>query len=560
MSPRTTFIGRGLLHARRTREILTVLIRYGFGNVVHELGLDRLIEQGQRLLGVRRAGVQHLPQPVRLRKAMEELGPTFVKMGQILSMRPDLIPPDWAEEFTKLQDQVPPADADQIRQRIEEEFGPRFDELFSEFEPEPFAAASIAQTHRATLQSGQEVVIKVLRPGIRETINADMGILRTLAGWAEEYFANLGYSPIEVLDQFDRELRKEIDLRHEGRSSDRLRQAFADNEQVLFPHIYWDMTTSNALTLERIHGTTLSHLEPEQFTRAEREKMVAAGADAVFRQCLEIGFFHADPHPGNIMALPDARICFIDCGMVGHIDPGTKQQLADLVYAVLVGELDRVVEVTLNLADADPNLAYSRALRTDVWEFVSHFQTTRLDQLDMGHMLQEFFQKIRRHQLHCPSDLVFLIKAVTTIESVGERIAPEFDLVGHVQPHVTRLLQGRYGIAALRRRLRESVLEYAELAEELPRQLQSVVYALRRNRITVNLEHRGLDRLTQTLEHASQNIARALVIAALLVGSSILMLADTASGERGLLTMIAGGGFIIAGAIALVMLITGHWR
>jgi ubiquinone biosynthesis protein len=558
----STAIGRTLFQAQRTREILTVLIRYGFANVVRDLGLDRLIERGRQLLGrtPQADEARREPQQVRLRKAMESLGPTFIKMGQVLSMRPDLIPPAWAEEFAKLQDEVPPAEPEAVKARLREEFGDQFDTLFTQFEAEPFAAASIAQTHNATLASGESVVLKVLRPGIHDIIHADMSILRTLAGWAESYFAELGYSPVEVVDQFDRELRKEIDLRHEARSAERMAESFKDNPNVLFPGVYWDTTTENVLTMQRIEGTPLSKVAPEQFTKGQRHDMVAYGADAVFRQCLEIGFFHADPHPGNIIALDDARICFVDCGMVGHIDPGTQQQLADLVHGVLEGELDRVVEITLSLADADPNLIEERTVRADVWEFISHFQTTRLDQLDIGQMLQEFFQKIRRHHLQCPADLVFLIKALTTIEGVGERFAPEFDLVGHVRPHVERLLKRRYGVSALRRRMRRAMMEYAELAETMPRQLQSVVYALRRNRMTVNLEHRGLDRLTHTIEHASRNIASALILAALLVGSSILILADSAAGGRTVLTYLGAGGFIISLGVSATMLVFAWLR
>lgn len=559
---RHTAIGRTLLSAGRSREILVVLVRYGFDDVVHELGLDRLVERGRKLLGMARpeSRMQHLPQAVRLRKAMEELGPTFVKLGQVLSTRPDLVPAEWAEEFAKLQDAVPPASPESIRQRIEEEFGDSFDALFDDFEAEPFAAASIAQTHRAKLRGGQPVVLKVLRPGIDDTIWADMRILRTLARWAEDYFQNLGYSPIEVVEQFDRELRREIDLRHEARSTDRLREAFEGNEHVFFPKVYWDTTTSQVLTLEEIHGTPLSRLEPEQFTREQRERMVAHGTDAVFRQCLEIGFFHADPHPGNIMALPDGKLCFIDCGMVGHIDPGSMRQLADLIHGVLAQDLDRVLEVTLALADADPNLADSRTVRADVWEFVSRFETVKLDQLDMGDLLQEFFAKVRRHKLRCPADLVFLIKAITTIEGVGEQLAPAFDVAEHVRPHIERLLRRRYGVAALRRRMRETAGHYAELAETLPRQLRAVLFALRRNAVTVNLEHRGLAHLTDTIEHASRNITRGLVIAALLIGSSILILTDAAADTRGPLTVVGLVGFLTAAAIAVFMLIIGRLR
>ena len=555
MAPRNP-IGRTFRQARRSREILSVLIRYGFEDVVIELGLDRVIERGRRLFGQRpREEYKRLPQPVRLRQALEELGATFIKLGQVLSMRPDLIPPEWASEFRRLQDEAPEVPFERIRERLEAEFPSGVDALFPYIEREPIAAASLAQIHRARRPDGTEVVLKVLRPEIHEVLESDMDILRWLAGFAENHFSNLGYSPTEVVEQFARELEREIDLAREGRSAERLGNAFADNPNVLFPTVHHELTTANCLCMEEVHGTPLSRFEEGGFTAEERRAVVANGTDAVFRQCLVIGFFHADPHPGNIFALPGGRVCFIDCGMTGQIDPATAGRLADLVWAVLAGDLDRVIEVTLALSDADPAIAEDRTFRADAWEFISRFHGATFQTLDMGRLLQDFFDRIRRHGLRCPADMVFLIKALTTIEGVGEQLLPSFDVVGYVRPYVEDLVWRRYSFSAVRKRLRRTAVGYAELAEDMPGQLRSLFYALRRNRMTVNLEHRGLDQVTRTLEHASLNVARALIIAGLLIGSSVLMLADATTGTRGVFSIVGFTGFGVAGLLALWYLV-----
>ena len=271
------------------------------------------------------------------------------------------------------------------------------------------------------------------------------------------------------------------------------------------------------------------------------------------RQCLEIGFFHADPHPGNLFALPGGRIAFIDCGMTGQIDTRTGQQLADLVSAVVNGDTDRVIVVAGALADVEPAKLEDRSFRADVREYVSRFQNQPLDQLNLGPLLQDFFDRLRSHQISLPADLVFLIKALTTIEGVGAELDPDFQMTEFARPYVEKLVKRRYGVAALRHRLTTGLTNYAELVEDLPIEIRSLLTQLRRNRFAVNLEHRGLTRLVDTIEHASRNISFALIIAAMLVGSSILVLAARQAGT-GLLWFIGAGGFIAALVLAGLMI------
>lgn len=547
-------IGQTLRNARRTREILGVFVRYGFQHVIQELGLDTLKERSRNLFRTKPVDVNlaRLPQPVRVRKALEELGPTFVKFGQVLSLRPDLIPPEWADEFRKLHDTVQPVPSDQIMARLREQFpGNALDELFESIEEEPLAAASVAQVHRAVTKEGDRLVLKILRPGIEDVLETDMNILRFLAEFAEEHFQNLGYSPTEVVEQFARELKREVDLEQEGRSTDRFRADFEKFENISFPKVHWKYTTGKVLALEEIKGTLLSKLNPEDYTEAQLRTIVANGTDAVFHQCLEVGFFHADPHPGNIFVLPKGKVCFIDCGMTGHVDPKSQGHLADLVQGVLAGDLDRVMEVVVALGDLDPNLIEDRVIRTDVWEFIARFQNATLEDLDIGGLLNEFFEKLRRNKLRCPGDIVFLIKAITTIQSVGLRLVPDYDLVGHVTPYVERLVRRRHGYRALRKRLQDSTLAYAGFLEVLPFHARGILHNLRRNRLAVNLEHRGLNRLTETIDTASGHIAHAVFVGSLIMGSSVLLLADSVREQPGVLSLIAGVTFVAAIALAI---------
>ena len=552
-------INQTIRNFRRYAEVISVLVKHGFGDVVTEMHLDRLIERGVSFVSAGRIApeFERLPRQVRLRKAMEELGPTFIKLGQVLSVRPDLVPQVWADEFRNLQDDCPQVDYEEIDLRIDEEFGDRRAEVLKTVRHRALAAASIAQVHRAVLRDGTHVLLKVLRPGVRELTTSDMEILRTLAHWTEQHFVNLGYSPKDVVDEFARELAKELDLTHEGRAAERFAAAFRDDPDVSFPKVYWSATTKGILAMTEMPGIVLSRLKESDLTASQRRRLVAAGARAVLRQCLEMGFFHADPHPGNLIARPDGGITFIDCGMTGQLDRRTTEQLADLVAAVVYGDVDRVIRVAGAIADVDPSRLEDRSLRADVAAFVSHFEHVPLDQLDMAALLREFFDRLRAHHLRCPSDLVLLIKAVSTIESVGASLDPAFELIEFGKPYIEKLVKRQYGYRALRRRFLSSMTNYAELLETLPVEIQTLLAQLRRNRLAVNIEHRGLTRLTNTIEHASRNISFALILAAMLVGSSILVLAARDPGRWGLYAL-GICGFVVAFALTVLMIISNR--
>ena len=548
--------------------MINVLIRYGFGDVIQGTGLDKVVLDGRRKLRLAKPDLKlsRLPRSVRIRNAMEELGPTFIKLGQILATRPDLIPREWANEFTKLQDDVTAVPGEQIIAIIHDELGEIADEFFEFIDPEPLAAASLAQVHCARLNDGTEVVLKVLRPGIRKILDADLEIMELLAQLINKHTNNIGFDPLDTVEQFRREVTRETDYTLEGRSTDRMRADFENDPNITFPLIYWEATTKNVLCIEQVKGVLLSKSKPSDFTLEERERIVRNGTHAVFRQCLELGFFHADPHPGNIFVLRDeagiaGKLCFIDCGMTGSIEPAAAEQLADIVQGTVSADLDKVIDVMIAMTYSDPMISSDRAFRSDVWEFISHFQNSNFKTLKMGLLLSEFFEKLQRNKLHCPADIVFLIKAITTIEGVGEALCPEFDVVAEATPSIERLVRRRYSYRAIRSRFQNTMLAYMEMSETLPRETKMLLTAIRRQKITLNLEHRGLQDATRSVEHASRNISRALIFAALLMSSSMLMLAYKVGDNHQILLAIGAGlGYAAACVLALWTITMGKKR
>ncbi len=541
-------------NTKRLAEILTVLMRHGFGGFVGETGLDRLLDKGRSLIGRSPDGeAERLSMNVRLRMVLEALGPTFIKLGQILSTRPDLIPSDLADEFRALQADAPKLDFAQIRQRLDDEFDDDVDELFDSIDQTPLAAASMAQVHRAVLPDGTDVVIKVLRPNIEKTVKADMEILHELARFAESHFENEAFSPTAVVDEFSKEIRKELNLTTEANSTERLRRLFENDPDVSFPRVYREHSTRRVLTLEEIRGRLLAGLTPDDLTPDERRAVVLNGTDAVFRMCLDYRFFHADPHPGNIFVLDEGRICFIDCGMTGHIDQRTSLQLAQLIHGVVSGDVDKVIQTAIDLSGADQGLLYDRALRSDVSEYIQGFQVPSgsLEDLQLGAMLQGFFDVLRTWQIRCPSDLVFLIKALMTIEGVGREWDPTFDLVEHVKPMLQQKILERYRVGAIKERLVRSLASYVDILEDLPGEVRSLLAQTRRKDFAINLHHQGLNRLSNTIDRASRTIAYGLIFAAVILGASILILADDGQGLTGPLSRIGFGVLIIVAMIAL---------
>ncbi len=554
-------INRAMKSLRRGREIVRVLLKHGFAETLSDSGLAKWAKDTLEMdLFSVSPEEQKLSRNQRIRRVIEDLGPTFIKIGQILSTRPDLLPIDLVDELKKLQSDVAPVPFEKINDALLQEFGDRLSALFTFIDPKPLGSASLAQTHRARLNSGETVVLKILRPGIRSQLEADIAILREIARLTESQFSNLGFSPLDVCAEFTAELERETDYFREATSTERLSALFLSDPGVRFPRVYRHASTSNVLALEEVEGILISHSDPSSIDPKIRRKAVENATRAVFKQCLEYGFFHADPHPGNIFILPDGAICFVDCGMTGHLEERTSQDIARLCSGIVTSDLDEIIEVVRSLTSADPGVMRSRSFRNDLWQLVSQFQHGTLESLNIGALLSEFFSLLRRYHIRCPSDLVYLIKALTTIEAVAASLDPSFDLIDYVYPYLEQLIRKRYGPGAIARRTRRSMAGYFELLEDLPKHLQNLIDQLLNDRFQVHLEHRGLHDLTDTLVSVGRKLSSAVTLAALLVGSSILILADNMRGDGPSIASAIGAiGYAISSAAALSSMIA-FWR
>ncbi len=539
---------RTFQNTKRLAEIIKVLSAFGFREVITETGLHRLLGKTREDIESDQVSqYQDLTRPVRARMVLETLGPTFIKIGQILSTRPDLIPPEWAEEFANLQGNVSPVDYRLIDQLLETEFPGRLDSLFEYIEETPLAAASMAQVHRARLASGEAVVLKVLRPGNRQRVEEDVSLLETIAQIVEQYFSDLGYSPIEVANEFSRELLREVNLIQEGQATDRLRRYFEDDQEVFFPKVYWQSTTRNVLTLEEINGTPLSRINPDELGFEIRRKIVANATKAVFKQCLTFGFFHADPHPGNIFLLEKGKLCFIDCGMTGHLDKKTAEQLVDLIAGVIKGDVQRLCRVVIELTDVDPAVTDRRDFRLELQNMIDQVQATPLEHIDITSLLSDFFKTLQRYKIRCPGDLMLLVKAMTTIEGVAAEMDPSFDVLAHVEPEIEEVVTNRYGVGAIKRRMQKTLGSYLLLLEDIPGDIQRFLDHARHNRFTLNLELMRIEHLAEKVDFSSRMMGMAMVISALIVASSILILADSLSQEQGIIGILGIIGLILSG-------------
>jgi ubiquinone biosynthesis protein len=553
-------IARRLKNAQRYREVLGVLARYGFASFVAKSGFAPLRKANADWLYSRdgTTDLSSAPMEVRLRKAMEELGPTFIKIGQILSTRRDLVPDSVADEFAKLQADCPKIPFDRVRAALDEQLKGRTDELFQWIDPEPMAAASMAQVHSAIWKDGSEVVIKLLRPDAADQIEADMEALAFVARLTEDRLAQSGFSPTEIVEEFREELRRETNLTIEARSTDRMRRSFADDPGISFPHVYWEATTPGVLTIERVKGRLLARTPYQSLPLEIRQKIIANGARAVFRQTLELGFFHADPHPGNIFVHDDGRVTFIDCGMVGKIGLDARTRIAELVFGVATGDARLVMRAAMKMGNVEPDSIDERALLDDVQEVVDQFIGKPIAEIDIAAVLDKFYQILRDYKVRCPADMVMLIKAMGTIEGVARDLDPDYEIIEAAKPFIFKLVNDRYAPKALTKRVLNTLFSYAELIDSLPKQVNGILRKLRLGEAKVNFHIEGIEKFRMSVEHTATTVAYALLISALLVASSVLIHAthgqqDSVIGTLGL------GGFLLAGFLSLG-LIWDIWR
>lgn len=507
----------------RLHEIASVMIRYGWGDLVRVLGISGVLERTGRVLHWHSTSeISQLDAPVRIRRALEELGPTFVKLGQLLATRVDMFPPHWIVEFEKLHSQVPAVPYDILYPDLVAAIKGEPGEVFAEFNPLPLAAASIAQVHRATLKDGTPVVVKIRRPGIEDVIRADLRILEHAAKLLESEMPEARrYDPVHIVSQFRRSLNRELDLAKEARNIDQFARHFADDPLVKIPSVYWEFTNDRVNVQEEIVG--IAGVVPDKLRASGLDPglLAARGADTVLRMVLEHGYFHADPHPGNILFLPDNRIGIIDFGMVGMLTHHRRNQIVDMLHALTLKDEQAMLQVLLDwvgesVSDED-RLAY------DVTELLQNYDDLQLKDVKIGALLNDVTALMRDNNLVLPADLTLLFKTLITLEGLGLQLNPEFHMIDHVKPFVERIIRQRYTPQALLARGRKSVRETLEVLADLPRDMRQLVRDMRRGRVRVDLDLKRLDHFGHQLDGASNRLTMGILTASLVVGSSIIM-------------------------------------
>ncbi len=545
-------VNRNIRTIRRYRTILGVLIKYGFGHFVEQLNIDYYLELGKRLVTLDKIpkDLERLSQPQRLRLVMEELGPTFIKLGQLLSTRPDVLDKAYILEFSKLQDKVPAVSFEEINAQIQRELGYPAEELFAEFSTKPLAAASIAQVHRGKLRSGEEVVFKVRRPGIVKIVETDIDVLMGLAYLIEQHVPTVAlYDPVGLVKEFRRSIMRELNFTREGRTVDRFAVNFAESETVYTPKIFWDYTGDIVLTMEYVDGIKISALEELTAQGYDLKEIARRGADAFLKQVLDFGLFHADPHPGNVFILPDQVICMLDYGMVGRLGQDLKDQLIDLLQALLNRDVNRIISQLLYSGELTDD-SDMKNLRRDLHEFIEDYYDIVLQDIKVGKLLSEFIEILTHHRIHFPADFMILAKALVIMEGVGRQLDPEFNMINHMRPYVNKLVFERFSPRNISEQAGRIVQAYSSLAKSLPQDIKEFVNRLNRNQFKIDLEHRGLEKLVTDLDRSSNRVSFAVVIGSLIVGSSLVMQIDKGPMILGF-PLLGLLGYSIAGFLGL---------
>ncbi|MEN5059850.1 AarF/UbiB family protein [Luteimonas sp. TWI1416] len=543
----------------RIQEIASVLVRYGFGDVVQRIGMAGALERAGRLLHLHAADTARMTQPERVRHALQDLGPTFVKLGQILATRVDLLPPDWIEELGRLQSRVPPVPYAAIHAQLVEDLGEAPDTAFARFEPEPIAAASLAQAHLAWLHDGTPVVLKVRRPGIREIVEADLRLLARLAEIVESQAPDLRrYRPVEVVRQFDASLRRELDFAAECRNAERIAANFADDPAVLVPRVHWQWTCERLNVQDRVVGIAGGDLAGIEAAGLDRHALALAGSAIVMKMVFEDGLFHADPHPGNLFFLPDGRIALIDFGMVGRVPPELRYQVARLLHGLVSQQPQSVCDVLLDWTTSDVEVDEGR-LQSEIDGFVDQYRGLPLRDLRMGAMLADITGLLRRHGLMLPPDLALLIKAFLTLEGLGRQLDPGFDMTSTAQPWLERVMLQRYSPRALARRGQRTLSSTIDLLADLPRDLRRLLQTARRGRLRAQIEVTSLKSFGDQVNAAANRLTVGVVTAALIIGSSIVMNSVSGGATHRWLMALGVLGFVGAG-LSGVWILLSIWR
>ncbi len=550
---------KGRLRFKRYRKILSTLAAYGFDEIAYQTGIGKILRLGGKLFGrasprqaqfVGKANTWE-----RIRMVAEELGPTFIKLGQILSNRPDLIPKELQKELEKLQKSVSPFPSSQAVQIIEKELGRPIQDLFLEFDQTPLAAASIAQIHRAVLPSGETVVMKAQRPGLHELVKVDIDILQELAEFLERFVPQVQrWGPRGIVAEFEKGMFQELDFRREAAAIQRFGTQFAGQDEIKVPQIYHQQSTQKVLTMEFIPGRPLSELlDDASLSPEERTRIAKQGADLTLQQIFRYGFFHADPHPGNIILLDDGRLCYIDFGLTGSLIQRDLEVVSDLLTSIMAQNEQKAARVVVKLAGSR-DFATAQSIERNIAELIERFQSAQAGEFSFTALLGELVEILVAKGLRLPQDLFLLVKSLLTIEGITSALDPKFDFTAQLTPFAEKLVKDRYDMDRLQTKVSTLAIDFAELVQNFPGDYYKVIETFSSGRLSLSLDEQSLGKARESMFKASSTLAFAVVLGSLVIGSAIIVHSRVPPLWKEV-PVIGIIGFIVSGMIGFGLLI-----
>ena len=548
-------MGRRMKELQRFREIVRVFVKYGYDDLAQKLHIPSILGLPiKNILNPEEDSSASLSQPSKLRCICEELGPTFIKLGQILATRPNLLPHDYIVELSQLHNQAPAIPFDEIQSILQKELRTNPDTIFRSIDPTPLGAASIAQVHQAKLQDGKQVVIKIQRPGISNIIEQDLEILEYFAQLMEQHHESWRtHQPSRIVEEFANHLSKELDFTLEASHIQRFQWQFKDEEDLLIPNVYTKFSNKRILTMDFVDGKKSSDWISEA-TTDQKAIMAETIAHSVMEQIFLHGFFHADPHPGNVHIMSDLRVCFLDFGMMGFLDFRTREALADLFWNITQRNETGVMHALLRLGstDIDPDL---RKMESDIAQFIHQHFYRPLSEIQFGQMLGQLLAISGKHHLRLEPDIFILLKTLGHTESLLNQLSPSNDLTHYAAPFIRKIRLNRLDPKQLMSGFQDFGVEFSQLIKDLPTELRRVMGHLKSGEARIAFKHDGLEPLTSSWDRVSNRISFSVVLAALIIGSSLMIHAKVPPTWNDI-PVIGLVGFVMAAVMGFWLLIS----
>lgn len=515
---------RILKNLGRSREIAGVLLKYGFSDVVDRMGLLGYLQWGRKMLRTPQEERQPpLTRAQRIRLALEELGPTFIKFGQVISTRADLVPPEIIDELSHLQESVPEFDSEVAVRIVEDELGGKVEDLYAEFDRTPLAAGSLAQVHRARHHDGTPLAVKIRRPNAVHDIERDIALLREMAILLSQHLPESEvFDPIGLVNQFARSITRELNFAREGRTQDEFSRLFKDDATLYVPKVFWPLTSEAVLTMEFIEGYRIQDKAELLACGLNPCEIARNGALIFMKMSFEIGTFHGDPHPGNMRIFSNGKICLLDYGLIGHVEEYKRDLLVDLFLSISKRDVSRAVDVVLELGQNFQPLDRV-LLQTDVRDFIENYYGIPLERIAVGSLLNDFVHILTNHSIRYPAEMMLWIRAIITLEGIGRTLDPEFNLAGHLAPFIEKIVRRRYDLRHMVNNWTSEVRHLLSALHRMPGQIDSTLKKINTDSLKLQLEHRNLDHLVTELDRSGNRIVIGMVMSSLILASSIVI-------------------------------------